>query len=88
MRWRMRVYRDWAAGQAPTSTNVAVATLEDLAANNFVIDPARYQAIDDAISDSEETTRTIATLHQRLDALIEASHSADDRLRAVLESKR
>ena len=76
------------AGHTPTSTNAAVGTFDDLAANDFVIDPARYQPIIDTTPDLTQTTHTIAALHQRLDALMEASRSADDRLWAMLEPKR
>ncbi len=36
---------------------------------------------------SRSTTHTIAALHQRLDALMEASRSADDRLRAMFKPR-
>jgi hypothetical protein len=74
----VKVYRDWLAERPTTWANVAVATFDDLAANDFVIDPVRYQAIVDTAPDLEKTTRTIDALRQRLKALIDASRSADD----------
>jgi len=79
-----RICRGWAAGEEPTSENAAVAHFDDLAANDFVIDPARYVSVPYPAPDLEEAVQKRAALLDHLDRLTQASRDADDQLRAIL----
>jgi hypothetical protein len=81
-----RAYHDWRSGQSPNRANRTVASFDDIAANDFVIDPVRYQPVIGGVPDLEQTTRKAAELRQRLAGLITASRQADNRLQAVLKA--
>jgi len=83
-----RIYRSWVAGESPTASNAAVAEFDDLAANDFVIDPGRYLSVPHAAPDLEKATSARAELVSRLEILFEASRDADSQLKAILEARR
>lgn len=82
------LYRIWGAGAEPTAENVAVARFDDLAENNFVIDPGRYIALPPTTSDLDEAVHERSELLDRLERLSQASRDADDQLRLSLEARR
>jgi len=79
------IYDRWAAGKAPVSEIAAAADYGMLAANDFVIDPGRYVAAPRPAPDLGETLRKRDALLHHLNALIQASRQADERLREILE---
>jgi hypothetical protein len=81
-----QLYRRWMSGEAPEAENAAVATYDDLAANDFVIDPGRYRTLTLAPPDLERATSKRLALLSHLESLTEASRDADDQLRAILEA--
>lgn len=83
-----QMYRRWAAGEPPTAKNAAIAEFDDLAANDFVIDPGRYLSVPHTAPDLEESKRTRTELLRRLEVLAEASKAADNQLTAILGARR
>lgn len=81
-----QLYRGWLSGEAPEAENAAVATYDDLAANDFVIDPGRYLTLTLAPPDLEQATGRRLALLSHLETLTEASRDADVLLRAILEA--
>jgi type I restriction-modification system DNA methylase subunit len=81
------LYRIWGAGAEPTAENVAVARFDDLAENDFVIDPGRYIALPPTTSDLDEAVHERSELLDRLERLSQASRDADDQLRLSLEAR-
>jgi type I restriction-modification system DNA methylase subunit len=85
------VYRSWVNGKPPALEDAAVAavaTFDDLAANDFVIDPGRYLSLSPTAPDFDKAMREKSGLTERLDSLIHASREADETLRAILEAHR
>ena len=83
-----RLYRNWVAGEEPTSEIAAVAHYDDLATNDFVIDPGRYVSMPFPAPDLNEAIHKRAALLDQLDSLAQASRHADDQLKAILEARR
>jgi type I restriction enzyme M protein len=81
-------YRRWVDGQQPTVGYAAVAAFDDLAVNDFVIDPGRYLSLPHTAPDLEQTLRNRSDLLDRLESLTESSHKADAKLNAILETSR
>jgi type I restriction-modification system DNA methylase subunit/predicted DNA-binding transcriptional regulator AlpA len=81
------LYRSWVAGAEPASENAAVAQFDDLAANDFVIDPRRYLAVPHLQLDHERASRKRSDLLQQLERLTSASRAADAQLREILEAR-
>jgi type I restriction-modification system DNA methylase subunit len=80
-------YRDWIEGGESTGLIGAGATLVELAANDFVLDPARYQPIVPTTQEFEEKFGNYSRASYRLDALLEAAHRINERLKAELVVK-
>jgi type I restriction-modification system DNA methylase subunit len=81
-----RIYRDWVNGGEPTEDCAAVATFDELAANDFVIDPARYTPFPSSPPDLDEAVHERSELLDRLERLSQASRDADDQLQLILEA--
>jgi len=81
------LYHEWAAGTLPDSDLAAVAHFNDLVANDFVIDPARYAPIPRTAWNSEKAARDKRALIGQLDALTRASRDADDHLKSILKGR-
>lgn len=45
------IYERWLAGEEPTEGNAGIATYEEVAENDFVLDPARYVSLRDTTPD-------------------------------------
>lgn len=82
------LYRKWASGHRPNADFAAVATFDDLAANDFVIDPGRYLADSGSSESPEKSRRERLDLTKRLHSLSEISFAADTRLMKLLEPGR
>jgi len=82
------LYREWVDGDHPTAPYAAVASFDDLAANEFVIDPGRYLPLQDVAPDIAKAKRRRAQLVEQLAALTKATHDADAQLQAILETRR
>lgn len=78
------LYRDWTAGRQPQSTSAAIAHFDELALNDFVIDPGRYLSLPQPELDLAETIRQRSALLAELDHLTRASSEADSELAAIL----
>jgi type I restriction-modification system DNA methylase subunit len=78
------VYRRWINGTAPENDRAALATFDDLAANEFVIDPGRYLSLPPTTPNLADATRNRTELVGRLASLSRASREADDRLQEIL----
>ncbi len=78
------LYRRWVSGEAPDSDFASVANYDDLAANDFVIDPGRYLSLRTVTVDRVAAEKRREVLTQTLDELTVEAHRADERLRAVL----
>jgi type I restriction-modification system DNA methylase subunit len=81
------LYSNWVAGTEPTTDNTAVARFDDLAENDFVIDPGRYIALPPTTSDLAEAVHERSKLLDRLERLSQASRDADAQLRMILEAR-
>jgi type I restriction enzyme M protein len=79
-----RIYSDWVEGLESTEQYTAVAMFDDLAANDFNIDPARYIALPPTTSDLDEAVDERSELFDRLLRLSQASRADDDQLKADL----
>jgi hypothetical protein len=75
-------------GMHPTVDFAAIATFDDFAVNEFVIDPARYRSLPGTTTDLGKATRARADLINRLASLTRTSWEADTRLEAILEEQR
>jgi len=82
------LYRAWIDGKQPAMDYAAVASFDDLAINEFVIDPGRYLSLPRTAPDLAAATRTRMELIDRLAALTTASREADAHLQAILEARR
>jgi type I restriction enzyme M protein len=83
-----QLYRNWVAGVEPAADNAAVARFDDLAANDFIIDPARYISLPSTAPDLDKAVHERSELLNRLERLSQASQGADDQLRLILEIPR
>jgi type I restriction-modification system DNA methylase subunit len=85
------LYQRWVDGKPPAVEDAAVAavaTFEDLAANDFVIDPGRYLSLPPSALDLDKAIRDRSELTVRLESLTQASRDADDKLNAILGARR
>ena len=82
------LYSNWVAGVEPTTENATVARFDDLAENDFVIDPGRYIALPPTTPDLDEAVHERSELLRQLDRLSQASRDADAQLRLILEARR
>jgi type I restriction enzyme M protein len=78
------VYREWIVARHPSAAYAAVASFDELAANEFVIDPGRYLPLQETAPDIAKAKRRRAELVDQLAALTTASRDADAHLRAIL----
>ena len=83
-----QLYSNWVAGSEPTTENATVARFDDLAENDFVIDPGRYIALPPTTPDLDEAVHERSELLHRLERLSQASRDADDQLKLILEARR
>lgn len=82
------LYRRWTKGQPPTVEYAAVAAFDDLAGNDFVIDPGRYLSLGPAAPDLDRAADARSQLVERLEALTRASGEADATLQTLLGTRR
>ena len=82
------LYRAWANGRKPTVDYAAVATFEDIATNEFVVDPGRYLSLPRTTEDVATAMRARAELVSRLTSLTNESQKADARLLTILGESR
>jgi hypothetical protein len=82
------LYRQWTEGEPPKGDHAALATFDDLAANEFVIDPGRYLTLPPVTQDIAEVTRTRDELIRQLATLTRDTQDADVRLETVLGARR
>jgi type I restriction-modification system DNA methylase subunit len=83
-----RLYSDWRAGAEPTTEISAIARFDDLAANDFIIDPGRYISLPISTPDPDEAIHQRAELLDRLQRLSQASRDADEQLNLILGARR
>jgi type I restriction enzyme M protein len=76
----IHTYRAWVAGEPPDIENASVARFDDIAANDFVLVPARYQSVVHDSPDADEARSRKRDLRLRLENLSAASRDADDQL--------
>jgi predicted DNA-binding transcriptional regulator AlpA len=81
-------YRDWIEGGESAGLMGAGATLEALAANDFVLDPARYQPIVTSTPSWEDKMMNNSKAGYRLEALLEEAHRIDERVKSELVYKK
>lgn len=77
------LYRRWVDGQPPTADCAAVAAFDELAANDFVIDPGRYLSLPHIAPDLEKATQQRADLVDRLESLTRTSRDAAAKLMTI-----
>lgn len=82
------LYRRWAHGQPPSAEYAAVAEFDDLAGNDFVIDPGRYLSLTPAAPDLGRAADARSALVERLEALTRASRDNDATLQTILGTRR
>jgi type I restriction-modification system DNA methylase subunit len=80
-----QTYRRWTAGELPDMRNASVAGFDDIAGNDFVIVPARYQAVAEDAPNLQEARQHKSDLLGRLQVLSAASRAADAQLTEPLE---
>ena len=83
----VQTYRQWVAGQPPEIDNAAVAEFDEIAANDFVIIPARYLPVVDEAPNVAEAKRKKSDLLRRLEVTSAASQKADEQLRTLLGTR-
>jgi len=83
-----RIYHEWTAGQTPKSELASVAYFDDLAANDFIIDPARYVMVPRLARDADEVAAERSALLRKLENLNRVSRDADSRLQMILKGLR
>jgi type I restriction-modification system DNA methylase subunit len=83
-----KLYRLWIEGQQPAAEYAAVAAFDDLAGNDFVIDPGRYLSLSHPAPDLDKATHDRSELAHRLESLIQASRNADTGLQVILGTRR
>jgi type I restriction-modification system DNA methylase subunit len=81
-----QTYRQWAAGYPPEIDNAAVAEFDEIAANDFVIIPARYLSVVRDAPDLAEAMRRRSDLLRRFEAVSAVSEKADEQLIKLLET--
>jgi type I restriction enzyme M protein len=81
-------YRRWTEGKPPDMENAAVADFVDIAANDFVIIPARYLPVIHTAPDIEEAKQRKRELLHHLETLSAACREADEQLRKLLGATR
>lgn len=81
------IYRRWTAGEPTESDNAVVAEFDDIAANEFVIVPARYMPVVHDAADIDEARHERSALLSRLDTLWRRSRDADEQLTRILGTK-
>lgn len=81
------LYRSWTVGEEPASKIAAVARYDDLATNDFVIDPGRYVSVLTPTRDIAEAVHQRAVLLRQLERLSQVSKDADDELKVILEAR-
>jgi hypothetical protein len=77
-------YRGWRAGAEPTAGFTAVARFDDLATNDFIIDPRQYNSMPTVPLDTDVAVRKRSSLLEQLDSLIAECRNADEALGADL----
>lgn len=83
------LYAAWVGGTGPDEEFAALATYNELAANDFVIDPGRYLSLPTVTSvDRTAAEKLHLALTDRLDELTQQSQTADKELRAILGRRR
>jgi predicted DNA-binding transcriptional regulator AlpA len=82
------MYREWVSGRNPRVRYAAPASFDELAANEFIIDPGRYLPLQDTVPDIAKASRRRAELIDQLSALTKASRDADSHLHAILAARR
>jgi type I restriction-modification system DNA methylase subunit len=80
-----QTYRRWTAGDPPDMDNASVAGLGDITANDFVIVPARYQAVVHDAPDLNEARNKKLDLVRHLETLSAASRGSDEQLANLSE---
>jgi type I restriction enzyme M protein len=79
-----RTYRDWTAGVDVVADGAIVASYDQLAANDFAVDPGRYMPIDLAPEDPGDARRERDDLVRELSTLNARCRAADDRVAQIL----
>jgi type I restriction-modification system DNA methylase subunit len=83
-----QTYREWTMGEPPQMENAAVAGFDDIAANDFVIVPARYMPVRHDAPNVDEARRKKREVLRRLETLSAASREADEHLSKLLGTTR
>jgi type I restriction enzyme M protein len=81
-------YRRWTTGEPPHMENATVAEFDEIAANDFVIIPARYMPVSHDAPDFNEAMRKKSDLIRRLATLSADSRQADEQLKTLLGTTR
>lgn len=81
------MYSRWVDGVAPNTDYASTAAYDDLAANDFIIDPGRYLSLSMVPVDRRVAEERRNSLMQQFDELTQSSLAADAHLRTVLERR-
>ena len=81
----LEIYREYAAGGVVEAFNWATVGLEQIAANDFILDPGRYQQFTGPISDIEQIMVNFSGMRLRLQSLLKACRVADQDIVTMLE---
>lgn len=82
------LYHGWVGGRQPGADYAAAAAFDDIANNDFVIDPSRYVPLANSLPDLDDATISRSRLTEHLKSLVQASRDADDKLQAILGEPR
>lgn len=83
------LYSSWRAGKEPQSEFAALATYDELAANDFIIDPGRYLSLPPVnVVDRPQAEARRRELVDRLNELSRQSDASDADLRRILGKRR
>jgi hypothetical protein len=82
-------YRDWSEQKTfPATESAALASFDDLVANDFVLAPARYLALSQPSATLNEAIKRRSELAIDFNRLIQQSADADKQLAKILEIRR
>jgi hypothetical protein len=84
IRHTVDIYRDAAGGMPAEAFNWATVELEEIAANDFILDPGRYQYFSGPISGMEQMMTNFGGMRLTLQSMVKACRTADKNVATML----
>jgi type I restriction-modification system DNA methylase subunit len=84
IRHTVDIYREAAGGMPAEAFNWATVELEEMAANDFILDPGRYQYFSGPISGMEQMMTNFGGMRLTLQSMVKACQAADKNVATML----